>query len=160
MQMLRRYTALALAIASTLLLLPGVGSASAASGTAVSFEWIMNAAPDQTIDVRYRSGLKEIQSNDLVAHRGAASHALFAGRYFLLETAPVFAANRFAGTLNQQLLVDDSELTGVVTVPDDATIVFRNLETGDRIDFGQGTHHFSIPTGVAAHHAKHRRRAS
>jgi hypothetical protein len=155
MHILRKSTALVLATASMLLIVLGVGSASAASGTAVSFQWTMHTPPDSNIRVSYRGGLVQILSSDLIAHRGAISRATFGGLNFVIRSGPSITAHRFAGTLDQKLEVDRSELTGVVVVPASSTdvrsaVILKNLETGQHIEWGEGTHHFSIRTGVSA----------
>jgi hypothetical protein len=150
MGILRRSTALALVTVSLLLLVGGVGSASAASGTMTGFAYAIHLPPGKVFSVTYQSGVDEIASHSLIARSGAVSRAVFAGDDFLVGSA--IQAGRFTGELTQSLFVASAPLVGIAHIPAGATVTLTNLDTGAKVTLRQGL--FSIPTGVDANGAK------
>ncbi|HEY3943830.1 MAG TPA: hypothetical protein VGL78_01265 [Solirubrobacteraceae bacterium] len=157
----RKPTALALAMVSTVLLVAGVVSASAQSGTnrmspkigkahrtsrdTSGFVYAMHLPPGKFFRVTYTSGLNRVDSSSLISHSGGAiSRAVFAGDDFLLGTA--IHTGRFSGELTQTLLVDSATLHGVAHLPAAGTVTLTNTDTGTRITLRDGER-FSIPTG-------------
>jgi hypothetical protein len=145
--MIRRSTVVTLIMACLLASVLLVGSASAASGTVVSFRWTMQVTPGHSLRVKYTHGLVATQSSHLSAHTGAVTHAKFASHEF--EFSAVAADGRFSGTLEQSLDVTARPLEGVVTVPHDSEAILRNLKNGEQLKFGPGEHKFTIGTGVS-----------
>jgi hypothetical protein len=147
---LRRSSAVALITASLLALVLLVGSASAASGTAVRFGWTMQVTPGHRLRVKYVNGLDRIQASDLTADSGAISEAKFASHDFEFVAATV--GGRFTGSVHQSVVVTSPNLHGSVTVPADSDVTLRNLSTGEQHTFGPGQHPFTIGTGVGRAH--------
>jgi len=147
---LRRSSTVALITASLLALVLAVGSASAASGTAVRFGWTMLVTPGHRLRVKYVSGLDRIQASDLTADSGAITEAKFASHDFEFVAATV--GGRFTGSVHQSVIVTSPKLQGSVTVPADSDVTVRNLSTGEQHTFGPGQHPFSIGTGVGRAH--------
>jgi len=155
----RKSTALALAMVSTVLLVAGVVSASAQSGThrtspkfdkirrteTSSFVYNMHLPPGKFFRVTYGTGLDRVDSSSLVSHSGGAiSRAVFAGDDFVLGTA--IHTGRFSGDLTQTLIVDSATLHGIAHFPAAGTVTLTNTDTGTRITLRDGER-FSIPTG-------------
>src|SRR5437764_3377660 len=139
----RKSTALALAMVSTVLLVAGVVSASAQSGTNTTprhrhttdrdgFVYHMHLPPGKFFSVTYTSGVDRIDSSSLVSHSGGAvSRAVFAGDDFLLGTAP--HTGRFSGELTQTLVVHSATLVGVAHFPVAGTVTLTSTDTRTRI---------------------------
>jgi hypothetical protein len=155
----RKSTALLLAMVSTVLLVAGVVSASAQSGTnrtspkiakarlteTSRFVYNMHLPPGKFFHVTYGSGLHRIDSSSLLSHSsGTISRAVFAGDDFLLGTA--IHTGRFSGDLTQTLIVDSATLHGVAHFPAAGSVTLTNTDTGTRITLQDGER-FSIPTG-------------
>lgn len=156
----RNSTALALVMVSSVVLVAGVVSASAQSGTnrtspklgkarasrdTSGYVYNMHLPPGKFFRVTYTSGLNRIDSSSLVSHSGGAiNRAVFAGDDFLLGTG--IHTGRFSGELTQTLIVDSATLHGVAHFPAAATVTLTNTDTGTRITLQDGER-FSIPTG-------------
>lgn len=157
----RKSTALALAMVSTVLLVAGVVSASASSGSSRTspkigkarssrdtsgYVYHMHLPPGKFFHVTYTSGLERIDSSSLVSHSGGAiSRAVFAGDDFLLGTG--IHTGRFSGELSQTLDVGSATtLHGVAHFPAAGTVTLTNTDTGTKITLRDGER-FSIPTG-------------
>ena len=155
----RKSTALALAVVSTVVLVAGVVSASAQSGTnptspkigkarsteTSGFVYNMHLPPGKFFRVTYGTGLDRVDSSSLVSHSGGAiSRAVFAGDDFVLGTA--IHTGRFSGDLTQTLIVDSATLHGIAHFPATGTVTLTNTDTGTRITLHDGER-FSIPTG-------------
>jgi len=155
----RKSTALALAVVSTVVLVAGVVSASAQSGThrtspkigkarsteTSGFVYNMHLPPGKFFRVTYGTGLDRVDSSSLVSHSGGAiSRAVFAGDDFVLGTA--IHTGRFSADLTQTLIVDSATLHGIAHFPATGTVTLTNTDTGTRITLHDGER-FSIPTG-------------